>query len=144
MPKLTQEEDLELVPELSVEDRALLLQEIALYESLCEDRDELDAALVVMKGRLDAMRDDLGDGAKKLVPAEGFALTLVEGTSSSLDKKALMKAFAITPKQWTGFMRTKPKKAYLLVTTPKATAKEVAAKAARVARDDRDEEDDRE
>ncbi len=73
MPKLTQqpvqEEELALIPELTVEQRALLLQEIALYESLVEDKEELEAAIATMKGRLDAMRDDLGDGAKKLVPA---------------------------------------------------------------------------
>lgn len=146
VPKPALEQLVEVVAELASEERALILQEVALYEALVEDKEELESSIATMKGRLDQLREEFGDGAKKLVPAEGFSLTLVEGLSSSLDKTALMRAFKITPKQWKSFMRSKPKKAYLLVTTPKVTAKEQAREAAKRAapRDERDEEDDRE
>jgi hypothetical protein len=142
MPTLEQNQTVEPVVELNESQKALLLREIALYESLVADLEDTKEDIEAMKKRLDRLRVEMGDGAKKLIVDAGISLTLVEGTSSSLDKKGLMKAFSITPKQWAGFMRTKPKKPYLLITTPSSEAKEKAAKAS--PRDDRDEEDDRE
>lgn len=140
MPRPALEHVVEVTTTLSPEERALLLMELQVYEAAVEELEHSTVAIAAMKARLDALRDDLGDGAKKLVPAEGYGLTLVEGVSNSLDKKQLMRTFKITPKQWAAHMRSKPKKAYLLVTTPKATAREVAKAAARAAapRDERD------
>lgn len=132
----------EQVVELNESQKQLLLREIRLYEDLVAEADDTKEAIEAMKKRLDRLRVEMGDGAKKLIVDAGVSLTLVEGVSNSLDKKALMKAFSITPKQWAGFMRSKPKKAYLLITTPDMEAKEKAKKAA--PRDERDEDDERE
>jgi hypothetical protein len=134
---LTQEQTVEPTVELNESQRALLLREIAIYTALEEELAETKEMIEAMKKRLDRLREEMGDGAKTVSPADGFLLTLVEGTSSSLDKKGLMKAFSITPKQWAGFMRVKPKKPYLLITTPETSAKT----SAKVERDERDEDD---
>lgn len=147
MPRLTQEirtvVETEPLPELTLTQQQQLLREIAVYEALADEADENKQLLDAQKQYLNQLRADMGAGAKTVSPGDGFLLTLVGGESSSLDKKGLMKRFAITPAAWAEFVKKKPKKPYLLVTTPATIAKD-AAKAKTQPRDERDEEDDRE
>lgn len=138
--KQTQEQTAEQLPELSIEQQTILLREIRIYEDLLSQLEDTQADIDAMKMYLNKLRETFGDGAKKVSPKAGFFLTLVEGVSNSLDKRALMKAFGITPAQWKAHTKSKPKKAYLLITTPDLDAKAAAKKAA-APRDERDEED---
>jgi hypothetical protein len=146
MPKLSLEvkqtvEPKEVVApftELTIEQQQTLLREIALYEALAEEAAENVQLLDAQKGELNRLRASFGLGAKSVSPADGFLLTLVQGESSSLDKKGLMKRYAITPSGWAEFQKKKPKKPYLKITTPASTAKE-SAKPKAGADDERDD-----
>lgn len=139
--KQTVEPTVEVLPELTVAQQQKLLHEIALYEELQAEADENEQLLDAQKQELNRLRASFGAGAKTVSPADGYLLTLVTGESSSLDKKGLQKRFTITPAQWAEFVKKKPKKPFLKITTPKVTAAEVAAKA-KAPRDERDEDRD--
>jgi hypothetical protein len=127
--------------ELTPQQTATLLREIALYEAFAEEAAENIQLLDAQKSELNRLRASYGLGAKSVSPADGFLLTLVKGQSSSLDKKALMKRYSITPAGWAEFVKKKDKKPYLKVTTPASTAKEAARpKAGADDRDDFEEE----
>lgn len=142
MPKLslevTQVVESDTLPELTVAQKQKLLHEIQLYEELQAEADENELLLDAQKQELNRLRASFGAGAKTVSPADGYLLTLVTGESSSLDKKGLQKRFSITPEAWKSFIKKKPKKPYLLVTTPDTAAKEKA----KPAYDERDEERD--
>lgn len=137
---VTQVVEPDTLPELTPAQQQKLLHEIELYEDLQAEADENAELLAAQKQELNRLRAAFGAGAKTVSPADGFLLTLVTGESSSLDKKGLQKRFSITPTMWAEFVKKKPKKPFLKITTPKATAAEAAAKA-KAPRDERDEDD---
>lgn len=143
MPKPELSTEPQTVTELTEKQRLQLMQELKVYEALKAELEEAERDLAVSKSIVEGLRDELG--IKSITPETGWHITLVDGqTSASLDKPALMKAFKITPKQWAGFIRHKPKKAYTLITTPKDAAdaaKESAKPKAKRERDERDEDD---
>ena len=144
MPTLTQTQTVEPELELTEQQKAQLLQEFKLYESLEAERDDAERDLAVSKSVLDGLRVELG--VKSVSPAPGYIVTAVDGgETSKLDLKRLCKAFKITPKTLAGYYTHKPKKGHTLITTPKATARAEAKKAAKPAgkapRDERDVED---
>lgn len=136
---VTQVVEPDTLPELTPAQQQKLLHEIELYEDLQAEADENAELLAAQKQELNRLRAAFGAGAKTVSPADGFLLTLVTGESSSLDKKGLQKRFSITPTMWAEFVKKKPKKPFLKVTTPKVTAAEAARKSA--PRDERDEDD---
>lgn len=137
MPKLTQTVAPTTELELTEAQQLALLTEMKIYEGLVDEMKDAIALVNAMKGELDRMRAQLG--TKSVSPADGYIITLVDGgTTKSLDKKALMSAFKITPKQMAGFYVEKPKKAHTLITTPK----DVKAKPKAGAGAETDERDD--
>lgn len=146
MPKMVQETSptLDLVTELTPTQRAQLMRELKVYEALKDELAEAERDLAVSKSIVEGLREELGIAS--ITPEPGYHITLVDGqTSQSLDKPALMKAFKITPKQWAGFVRSKPKKAYTLITLPKdAPVESAKPQAKRSTRRDERDIDDRE
>lgn len=137
-PELTTAQ--QAITELTEKQRAQLMRELKVYEALCDELDEAQRDLAVSKSIVEGLREELG--IQSITPEKGWHVTLVDGqTSASLDKPALMKAFKITPKQWAGFIKHKPKKAYVLITTPKDEAEAAKPKTKRAERDERDTDD---
>ncbi len=112
MPSLTTtvEPTVELTPRQQVELRGAFQQ----YQHLKQRVEEAQAKLDAMKAMLGRFREKIGEES---VGLDGFKVTLVQGTSSRLNKKKL-RLVGVTQAQIDMATTTSPKKPYELVTCP--------------------------
>ncbi len=94
--------------------KRMLLTELKAYQALAAQLATIKHAMDVRKGKIGTLRESTGEDSISL---DGFKVTRVTGTHSTLDKKKLVElgcAMAWIEEATT----TKPKKAYEKVTCP--------------------------
>jgi hypothetical protein len=105
----TQTTEVQLEPKLVTK----LTNELAIYAELEAELELSKQALDAQKSKVTQLAEQTGE---KSFGVNGHKVTLVEGTTSSLDKKKLI-ALGVTTAMLEEATVTKPKKAYWLITT---------------------------
>lgn len=141
MGRLSLEQKVALVLTPAQEEQ--LRKEFGIYREMRDAAEDAERDRETSKGILDRLREELGVKSVSVAGA-GIVTVISGGTSRSLNLKALMKTYGITPKQLASYYVEKPKKGHVLVTLPGDEEKAAKAKAAKKAMRDERDEDDRE